>query len=122
MTPFSSNLFLYVMLAIAKSSKLANMLHKAIHERGKCLIKQITMEIVSVIKLLRMVVLCLKGICISYIWRKIIVCAKSMFPPSYKEMSLTHHGVYPFVRRKEYTPVICNNNLYIRVPRHCISN
>ena len=115
MTSFSSIPFLYVILAIAKSTKLAKKLHKAIHERGKCLIKQITMEIVSVIKLLRTVVLCLKGIYISYIWRKIIVCAKSMLPPSYKEMSLTHHGVYPFVRRKEHTPGIYNNNLYIGV-------
>lgn len=39
------------MLAIAKSSKLAKMLRKAIRERGKCLIKRITMELISVIKL-----------------------------------------------------------------------
>ena len=39
------------MLTIAKSSKLAKKLHKAIHERGKCLIKRITMELISVIKL-----------------------------------------------------------------------
>ena len=39
------------MLAIAKSSKLAKMLHQAIHERGKCLIKRITMELISIIKL-----------------------------------------------------------------------
>lgn len=40
--------------------------------------------------------------------KAVIEYSRSILPLSHKEMDHIHHGVYPYVREREYTPVAPN--------------